>query len=177
MVQAHEKTIFSVQPPSAQLLPQQSLKLTVTAILTNPIKISDRLTIVVPRGVNFAISLQAEGTGTTIVSDPPLQPRVNLGTYFSCVPCENQFTLTNRGCRKHSLFWSTDSFSVSKMKKAQLHRRSQDLRDMKVMKRLSVAQEIDTDVIQVPVFEMRPSKFELEPLQSMTVKLVGYSDK
>ena len=59
-------------------------------------RFTDKLTIVVSRGVNFTVSLSAEGSGTTIVSHPPLQPAVDLGPYFSRSILQQQFTLTNR---------------------------------------------------------------------------------
>ena len=38
-------------------------------------RFTDKVTVVVSKGVNITISLSAEGEGTTIVSQPPLQPR------------------------------------------------------------------------------------------------------
>ena len=59
-------------------------------------RFTDKLTIVVSQGVNFTVSLSAEGCGTTIVSHPPLQPGVDLGPHFSRSVLQQQFTLTNR---------------------------------------------------------------------------------
>ena len=38
-------------------------------------RFTDKVTVLVSKGVNITISLSAEGEGTTIVSRPPLQPR------------------------------------------------------------------------------------------------------
>ena len=65
-------------------------------ILFHPPRFSDKLTIVVSHGVSFTVSLSAEGKGTTVVSHPPLQPRVDLGAHFSRAPCLRKCTLTNR---------------------------------------------------------------------------------
>lgn len=174
--QANERTVFSVRPPSAQLHPKQSLELTVTAYIDDPIRISDKLTIVVSRGVNFTISLRAEGKGTTIVSDPPIQPSIHLGTFFSRGPCESKITLTNRGHRSHALSWSTEGFSASKMKRAEMNRKSQDLRDIK-QRNLFLAEEKAQTMIMKPTFQIVPDKMVLEPLQSRVVRLLGSSEK
>lgn len=62
-------------------------------------RFSDKLTVIVAKGVRFTVPLTAEGKGTTIVSHPSLYPHVELGTHFACRPCRHQFTLTNRGRR------------------------------------------------------------------------------
>ena len=169
--------MFSVYPPSAQLQPKKSLELTVTVFMDDPTRISDKLTIVVSRGTNFTISLQADGTGTTIVSDPPLHSSINLGINFSCRLCEKKFTLTNRGRRTHALFWSTEGFSASKMKRAEMHHKSLDVRDIKVLLSRARMLQKGLEVIKRPLFEISPNKVELEPFQSCTVSLLGYSSK
>ena len=113
------------------------------------------MTVVVSKGVNITISLSAEGEGTTIVSQPSLQPRglisipplegaqchhiyccsvcltVNLGPHFcNAWPCRKQFTLTNRGRRLQALSWTTQGFSAAKLKKMEIKRATRDVKDV-----------------------------------------------
>ena len=81
-------------------------------------------------GRTFTISLSAEGTGTTIVSDPPLLPGVDLGPHFSNGPCQHQFKLTNKGRRMQALSWTTEGFSAMRKKKLDIAKTSQDKRDL-----------------------------------------------
>lgn len=75
-------------------------------------RFSDKLTIVVSQGVNFTISLSAEGSGTTIVSHPPLQPGVDLGPHFSRSMLQQRFTLTNRYVRSYTVYCQSIKKSV-----------------------------------------------------------------
>jgi hypothetical protein len=52
----------------------------------------------------------AYGSGTTIVSEPPIVPAVKLGSQFSCQPCTRVFCLTNRGRRPQQIYWTTEGF-------------------------------------------------------------------
>lgn len=94
-MQSRARTVFSVEPPSGVINPQETLELIVTAAIDdclrykrNPghvtpgdffgglqCRFTDKVTVVVSKGVNITISLSAEGEGTTIVSQPPLQPK------------------------------------------------------------------------------------------------------
>ena len=161
-MQASEKSVFSVEPRSAVVRPEESLTLKVTAYVDDCIKFSDKLNILIKRGVNFTVFLQAHGEGSTVVSSPPLQPGINLGTFFSRCPCKQEFELTNRGRRVQALSWVTDGFSASKVKKVEMERKSRDMRDIKVQQRL---------------FHIVPEKFVLEPKESCIVSLEGYCDE
>ena len=65
--------------------------------------------ISITEGPTRSIPLSAVGHGTTIVSDPPMIPKINLGPQFCRTPFRQVYTLTNSGRRHQSLVFSTDS--------------------------------------------------------------------
>jgi len=69
------------------------------------------------KGPIVTIPTHAYGFGTTIVSDPPLTPSVNLGPHFAKVKCSRRFKLTNKGRRHQALTWSTDGFAKPKSRR------------------------------------------------------------
>ena len=64
-----------------------------------------------------AVSLVAYGSGTTIVSEPPLAPAVKLGPQFSCQPVRKWFKLTNSGRRPQQIYWTTEGFLPHRTRK------------------------------------------------------------
>ena len=167
--------MFSVEPSSALVPPEESLELTITAYLDDALKFSDKMNILIERGVNFTVSLSAQGKGTTIVCDPPLVPSINLGTFFSRGACHREVKLTNRGRRVQALSWVTDGFSATRVKKVEMDRKSRDLRDIKIRQLLHGKAE---DVVpKKPLFRMIPEKFVLEPQESCVVILKGFCNE
>lgn len=81
-VMTSDRTVFSVEPVSGVVPAEGTLELTVTAELDDSIQFTDKLTVVVFHGVSHTLNLIAEGHGTTIVSQPSLQPLVDLGPHF-----------------------------------------------------------------------------------------------
>lgn len=173
--QAQAKTVFSVVPRSAVVLPEQSLELTVTAFLDDCLKFTDKLNIIIKRGVNFTVFLRAQGSGSTVVSSPPLQPGIDLGTFFSRSPCQQEFELTNMGRRMQALSWVTDGFSATKVKKVEMERRSRDMRDMKVRQHYTGLRL--EEAAKKRLFHIVPEKFVLEPQESCVVSLEGYCEE
>lgn len=162
-------------PHSAVVLPEQSLALTVTAFLDDCLKFSDKLNILIKRGVNFTVFLRAQGQGSTVVSSPPLQPGINLGTFFSRSPCQQQFKLTNRGRRMQALSWVTEGFSAAKVKKVEMEKKSLDMQDVKIKQLYN-----KLHVMEAPkkrLFRIVPEKFVLEPQESCLVTLEGYCEE
>ena len=74
------------------------------------IRFQDKLSINISDSQFLTVSLSAYGSGTTIVSEPPLAPAVRLGPQFSCQPVSRMFQLTNRGRRPQQIYWSTEGF-------------------------------------------------------------------
>ena len=58
-------------------------------------------------------------------------PAVDLGPHFcSTWPCQQQFTLVNRGRRLQALSWTTQGFSAAKLKRREIDRATRDTRDV-----------------------------------------------
>ena len=161
-----------MKPTSAVVLPEQTLELTVTAYLDDCLKFHDKLNILITRGVNFTVFLRARGRGSTVVSEPPIQPCVNLGTFFSGGPCEREFVFTNKGRRMQALSWVTEGFSASKVKKIEMDRKSRDMNDIRIKKDYTF-KDLD-EITTKRLFHIVPEKFVLEPKQSCIVKLQGF---
>ena len=91
----------------------------------------DKVQINILNGTSRAVPVTAHGTGTTVVTDPPMLPSLNLGPHFSKGPLLRRFTLTNSGRRHQSLVWGTEGFSfVQKPKRGGLLRPI-NMKDMK----------------------------------------------
>lgn len=161
-----------MEPESGEVPPEQSLELTVTALLDDCLKFTDKMNVLIERGINFTVFLSATGKGTTIVSEPSIHPSVDLGTFFSRGPCERQFLLTNKGRRMQALSWVTEGFSASKVKKEEMDRRSRDIRDIRVIQKYPKHLVIEP---RKPLFHIIPEKFVLEPGDSCLVTLQGHS--
>lgn len=47
-------------------------------------------------------------------------------------PCQQQFTLVNRGRRLQALSWTTQGFSAAKLKKMEIKRATRDMKDVRL---------------------------------------------
>lgn len=81
------------------------------------VRFQDKLSINVSDSQIQTVSLMAYGSGTTIVSEPPLAPAVKLGPQFSCQPVKRWFRLTNSGRRPQQIYWTTEGFLPYRTKK------------------------------------------------------------
>jgi len=173
-LQFKERTVFSVNPLSTQIAPEETVELTVTAYLNDHLKFKDKLTIRVLQGINFSIPLRASGIGTTIMSEPKILPGVHLGTFFTHGQCKSTFTLTNRGRRPQALSWTTDGFSASLLKKTEMYIRRQDPDDIRVRQKIQAMVKDDkNEAFRKPVFQVVPDKMVLEPLESGSMVILG----
>ena len=77
----------------------------------------DKLSININDSQIQTVNLTAYGTGTTIISEPPMAPVVELGPQFSCHPCSQLFCLTNKGRRSQQIYWTTEGFSPFKTRR------------------------------------------------------------
>lgn len=80
-------------------------------------RFQDKLSINISDSQIQTVGLMAYGSGTTIVSDPPLAPAVKLGPQFSCQPVKRWFTLMNSGRRPQQIYWTTEGFLPYRTKK------------------------------------------------------------
>nr|XP_006823299.1 PREDICTED: hydrocephalus-inducing protein homolog [Saccoglossus kowalevskii] len=159
-------SVWKVEPKEGIIPPEDSLALTVTCNLDDCIRFQDKLAINFINSQVRMISVMAHGQGTTIVSEPPLTPAVDLGPHFSNKPCVRIFKLTNSGRRHQQMFWSTEGFLPQKNRKLP----SINAKDIKYQRLPKPPQT------PRPVFSLTPSRFELEPGQSIDVLLEGFSD-
>ncbi|XP_055892829.1 hydrocephalus-inducing protein homolog isoform X5 [Biomphalaria glabrata] len=160
-------TVFRVSPSEGTIGPEKSMELTVTAHLDDCVRFQDKLQINFHLSQSRLIPLVAMGKGTTIVSDPPLGPVLDLGHSFSNCKLIKKFKLTNRGRRIQQLVWITDGFiPLSKAKKDKLKSIMHD-----VKKRNHTL--VPSDLAE-PVFRLSPNRMELLPGESMDLTLEGF---
>ncbi|KAL0168073.1 hypothetical protein M9458_036295, partial [Cirrhinus mrigala] len=65
-----------------EIPPQQSLELKLIAHLNDTVPFQDELLLEIEDGQTFNIPVLAKGMGTTIVTDRPFAPNLDLGTHF-----------------------------------------------------------------------------------------------
>ncbi|XP_035827636.1 hydrocephalus-inducing protein [Aplysia californica] len=155
--------VFRVSPSEGEIPPENSMKLTVTANLDDCVRFQDKLQINFLESQARLIPLQAYGKGTTIVSDPPLGPVLDLGPNFSNRQLTKTFKLTNRGRRLQQLVWLTDGYiPLSKAKKEKL--------------RASVPPNKNTPALDKPspIFQLTPNRMELRPGESVDFNIEGF---
>ncbi|KAM9191706.1 LOW QUALITY PROTEIN: hydrocephalus-inducing protein homolog [Dugong dugon] len=166
---AHKKSLWTVEPNEGMIPPEADVQLAVTANLNDIVTFKDMIILDIENSNTYQIPVQASGIGSTIVSDKPFAPELNLGAYFSLDTYYYRFKLTNKGRRVQQLFWMNNSFCPQdKLSKKGLARKgcgdsqgfkgSQMLRDP-----------------QSPVFQLHPVRMELYPGQTIDVILESYS--
>lgn len=80
--QSGGKSCWRVEPSEGEVPPGSQLELRVVAHLNDTLYFEDRLDVSIEHSQTHTVSLSATGTGTTIVSDRPLGPSLELGSYF-----------------------------------------------------------------------------------------------
>ncbi|XP_073420456.1 hydrocephalus-inducing protein homolog [Dendrobates tinctorius] len=154
-----KRSLWRVEPSCGEVPPEGEVHLTLVAFLDDTLAFRDTVQLLITDSSTNLIPVFAVGTGTTIVTDRPLAPVVNLGAHFSAGPCCYHFTMTNCGRRTHQLYWMTEGFP-------QFSKR-QHLPSLKP--------GAPNPEPQGPVFRMLPSRMELNPGQSIDVVLEGSS--
>ncbi|OCT82470.1 hypothetical protein XELAEV_18025000mg [Xenopus laevis] len=155
-----KRSLWRIEPSHGEVPPHGEIQLTVFAHLDDTVSFQDRIQLMIENSNTYFIPLHAKGIGTTIVTDKPFAPVLNLGAHFSAGPCQYHFTMTNRGRRTQQLYWMTDGFSLQR-------KRSQPA---------NIKTGATNSKITSPVFKLRPSRMELTPGQSVDVLLEGFSD-
>lgn len=80
--QSCKKSFWRVEPSEGEVPPGSQLELRVVAHLKDTLHFEDRLEVCIHNSQTHTVPLYATGTGTTIVSDRPFAPSLDLGTYF-----------------------------------------------------------------------------------------------
>ncbi|XP_054633597.1 hydrocephalus-inducing protein homolog [Dunckerocampus dactyliophorus] len=161
------KSPWYVEPKEGEVPPLGHLELRIVAHLKDTLSFQEKLDISVQGSQTHTVVLSATGTGTTIVSDKPISPNLDLGTHFSHGSREFHFKLTNYGQRIHRLYWKSEcssgrtflpSISASKKKDSVT----------------SGSWACPTE--DKPVFSITPTRVELFPGDSVDMLLKGSSD-
>ncbi|XP_058530078.1 hydrocephalus-inducing protein homolog isoform X1 [Ochotona princeps] len=176
---ARKKSLWTIEPTEGIVPPEADFQLAVTANLDDVMIFKDTVILDIENSNTYRIPVQASGIGSTIVSDKPFAPELNLGAHFSLEPHYYHFKLTNKGRRVQQLFWMNDDFCPQdKLKKKE-----------QVKKRYAKGQLQPKSQFQLqpqgcqkpgsstnsPVFQLQPVRMELHPGQTIDLTLEGYS--
>ncbi|XP_015443273.1 hydrocephalus-inducing protein homolog isoform X1 [Pteropus alecto] len=167
---AHKKSLWTVKPSEGIVPPETDVQLTLTANLNDIVTFEDVVILEIENSSTYRIPVQASGIGSTIVSDKPFAPELNLGAYFSLDTYYYRFKLTNKGRRVQQLFWMNEDFCPqNKLSKKGLAKKG--LAKSQSQHHCSQAPEAS----HCPVFQLHPVRMELYPGQTIDAILEGYS--
>ncbi|KAM7396206.1 hypothetical protein PAMP_019263 [Pampus punctatissimus] len=176
---SHRKSFWRVEPSEGEVPPEGQLELRVVAHLKDTLFFQDKLEVSIQDSQIHTIALSATGTGTTIVSDRPFAPSLDLGTHFSHGSCQYHFKLTNHGQRVHRMYWKTDGFLPStKTRKGEISSGQNFLPSISAARKrdIAVRGSLTSSPKDKPVFSLSPSRVELFPGCSVDMVLTGSSD-
>uniref|UniRef100_A0A8C9LFZ1 HYDIN n=1 Tax=Pavo cristatus TaxID=9049 RepID=A0A8C9LFZ1_PAVCR len=149
---------WRVEPNQGIIPPETEVSVTVIANLDDTKKFQDNVNLFIENSSTYVIPVRAVGIGTTIITDKPFAPVLNLGPHFSLSPCSYHFKITNKGRRTHLLYWTTEGFTPFRQ------------RD-----RLPAVGDTKDSSPQGPVFRLQPLRLELMPGRTMKMMLEGFS--
>uniref|UniRef100_A0A3P8U8F5 HYDIN axonemal central pair apparatus protein n=1 Tax=Amphiprion percula TaxID=161767 RepID=A0A3P8U8F5_AMPPE len=172
------KSFWRVEPSEGEVPPDDQLELKVVAHLKDTLQFQNTLEVSIQDSRTLAVRLSATGTGTTIVSDEPLGPSLDLGTHFSHESCEYHFKLTNSGQRRHLIYWRNAGFpSSTKTRKGDTSPGRTFLPPIPTPRQrggLNRGSLISSR--EKPMFSLSPARVELFPGDSVDMVLKGCSD-
>lgn len=82
VLQADKPQCFVLETQEGVIPARGEVPVTVTAILDDTGHFADSIQLFIENSFCFSFLLRAMGTGTTIVTDKPLAPELNLGYQF-----------------------------------------------------------------------------------------------
>ena len=82
VLQAHKNSLWTIEPNEGIVPPENEVQLTLTATLNDIVTFKDTVILEITNSNTYRIPVQASGIGSTIVSDKPFAPEINLGAYF-----------------------------------------------------------------------------------------------
>ncbi|KAM7413943.1 hypothetical protein PAMA_018980 [Pampus argenteus] len=176
---SHRKSFWRVEPSEGEVPPEGQLELRVVAHLKDTLFFQDKLEVSIQDSQIHTIAVSATGTGTTIVSDRPFAPSLDLGTHFSHGSCQYHFKLTNHGQRVHRMYWKTDGFLPStKTRKGEISSGQNFLPSISTARKRDIPGRgsLTSSPKDKPVFSLSPSRVELFPGCSVDMVLTGSSD-
>nr|XP_056718300.1 hydrocephalus-inducing protein homolog [Euleptes europaea] len=163
---ARSKSLWKIEPSKGVVPPEAEISITLIAHLDDTVQFQDTVHLAIKDSISYVIPIQATGIGTTIVTDKPFAPAINLGPHFSLDPCSYHFKVTNRGRRTHQLYWMTEGFAPFCQLKAHL------AASANAKNRNSHPKQEP----RIPVFKLQPLRMELAPGKSMDMMLEGCYD-
>lgn len=82
MLQAHKKSLWTIEPSQGLVPPETDLQLTLTANLNDIVTFKDTVILEIENSNTYRVPVRALGFGSTIVSNKPFAPELNLGAHF-----------------------------------------------------------------------------------------------
>ncbi|KAF1661855.1 hypothetical protein FQA23_0006661, partial [Aptenodytes patagonicus] len=155
---------WRIEPGKGVIPPETEVSVTVIANLDDTEKFKDEVNLFIENSHTYVIPVRAVGIGTTIVTDKPFAPELNLGPHFSWDPCCYHFKITNKGRRTHQLYWTTEGFAPFR----QRHR-------LPAISNTKGKDSSQSPKPACPVFKLRPLRMELMPGKTMEMMLEGSS--
>ncbi|XP_025999986.1 hydrocephalus-inducing protein-like isoform X2 [Astatotilapia calliptera] len=103
------KPFWRIEPSEGEVPPWSQVELKVVVNLKDTVPFEGKLEVSIQDSQPLTVLLSATGTGTTIVSDRPFGPSLDLGTHFSHEAYQYHFKLCNHGKRVHRMYWKVDT--------------------------------------------------------------------
>ncbi|NXT36809.1 HYDIN protein, partial [Pelecanoides urinatrix] len=155
---------WRIEPSKGVIPPETEVSVTVVANLDDTEKFKDEVNLFIENSHTSVIPVRAVGVGTTIVTDKPFAPELNLGPHFSLDPCCYRFKITNKGRRTHQLYWTTEGFAPFRQRD-----------HLPAISNTKGKDSSQNPKPACPVFKLRPLRMELMPGKTMEVMLEGSS--
>ncbi|XP_053255366.1 hydrocephalus-inducing protein homolog [Podarcis raffonei] len=157
---ARSNSLWRIEPNKGIVPPENEISLMLIANLDDTVLFQDKVNLSIENSNSYIIPIQATGIGTTIVTDKPFAPAIDLGPHFSLDSCCYRFKITNRGRRTHQLYWMTEGFPP--------------FRQRNTLPPISANTKKKSS--ELPLFKLQPLRMELTPGKSMDMMLEGCSD-
>ncbi|XP_075290237.1 hydrocephalus-inducing protein homolog isoform X3 [Opisthocomus hoazin] len=161
---AGKRSRWRIEPSRGVIPPESEVSVTVIANLDDTEKFKDEVTVFIENSHSYVVPVRAVGIGTTIVTDRPFAPELNLGTRFSLDPCCYRFRITNKGRRTHLLYWTTEGFAPFRQRDR-----------LPAISNSKGKDSCQSPKPACPVFQLRPPRMELMPGKMMEMVLEGSS--
>ncbi|XP_075621905.1 hydrocephalus-inducing protein homolog [Balearica regulorum gibbericeps] len=161
---AGERSRWRIEPSKGVIPPETEVSVTVIANLDDTEKFTDEVNLFIENSRTYIIPVRAFGIGTTIVTDRPFAPELNLGPHFSLDPCCYRFKITNKGRRTHLLYWTTEGFAPFRQRDR-----------LPAIGNTKGKDSSQSPKPACPVFKLQPLRMELTPGKTMEMMLEGSS--
>ncbi|XP_075290309.1 hydrocephalus-inducing protein homolog isoform X2 [Opisthocomus hoazin] len=161
---AGKRSRWRIEPSRGVIPPETEVSVTVIANLDDTEKLKDELTVFIENSHSYMVPVQAVGIGTTIVTDRPFAPELNLGAHFSLDPCCYRFKIMNKGRRTHQLCWTTEGFAPFRQRD-----------HLPAISNTKGKDSSQSPKPACPVFKLQPTRMELMPGKTMEMVLEGSS--